>query len=82
MSPAPDVVTVLRDGCVNHTAPFDVCSDAPWGALCPACAGAAEIERLRAERDRWRTIADRFRNSILVHALVDADRLYWQARRG
>ena len=53
---------------------------------CTFCAARAEIERLRADRDRWRELAIDFADAgthETAHSLVMDDYLTWQeARRG
>lgn len=53
---------------------------------CTFCAARAEIERLRADRDRWRELAIDFADAgthETAHSLVMDDYLTWlEARRG
>ena len=82
-----DIVTLLRE---------DFCDFGQWEnactleGKCPCCLAADEIERLRADRDRWRKIAEQLflwlhpspEDDSVYEAGVEAMTMYEQAVRG
>ena len=61
---ADDIVTRLRENCGCTDDPFYTCS---------RCDATDEIERLRAERDRWAVVAELLYDIMLAHESVSDD---------